>query len=186
MKLIAHASIEASQLNFDALDPAYRRATTNMAMATLACEQALSTIPAQIPREEVSFVLGTHFGEVHSTLDFLSTYYETNTPRPILFQNSLHNSTLGFATIKLGLTGPALTVITDRKTQNSVLNLAESLLTMTPYVMVCFVDCIPDQLIPQYLENFPFMEKFMNKAHCFVFSKDNADIEKIAAPAGWF
>ncbi|MGE3759614.1 MAG: beta-ketoacyl synthase chain length factor, partial [Pseudobdellovibrionaceae bacterium] len=98
--------------------------------------------------------------------DFLSGFHETQTPSPILFQNSLHNSTLGFTTIHLGLTGPALTVSADKATISSALETAQSLLEVTPYALVCFVDYIPTELEPYYLARYPFMEKNWNRAFC--------------------
>jgi len=171
MKLLAEAKIAAENVNLQELDASYRKATLNMAMVTLSCEQALRHLPEDANKSQVSFVVATHFGEVSSTLEFLSTYHETQTPRPILFQNSLHNSTLGFASLQLGLTGPAMTVSCDRATPHAAMNLAETLLELTPYVLVCFVDHLPAPLVPYYLENFPFVESYLNKARCQLYSR---------------
>ncbi|MES2855744.1 MAG: beta-ketoacyl synthase chain length factor [Bdellovibrionota bacterium] len=58
----------------------------------------------------VGLVLNSGFGELESTGDFLKAFSETGLARPLLFQNSLHNSTTGFLAIRLGLQGPVLTV----------------------------------------------------------------------------
>jgi hypothetical protein len=159
-------------LNLDSLDPSYRRATVNMALATLCCEKLLAKLPEGIDKNQISFVVATHFGEVHSTLEFLNTYNETKTPRPILFQNSLHNSTLGFASIQLGLTGPGLTISCDHETEFSAKLTCENLLELTPYVLLCFIDCIPSELSNFYLEKFPFLEKHLDQASAFLYSRD--------------
>jgi hypothetical protein len=171
MKLLAENVLDARQIDLNSLDPAYRRATLNMALTTLNCEQLLKMLPATVSKDQISFVVGTHFGEVSTTLEFLRVYHETQTPRPILFQNSLHNSTLGFASIHLGLTGPAMTVSCDRDTEKAAMEISESLLQITPYVMLCYVDSIPDSLTEHYLETYPFLEKFLNKARCFLFAR---------------
>ncbi|MBK7962175.1 MAG: beta-ketoacyl synthase chain length factor [Bdellovibrionales bacterium] len=97
-------------------------------MTTLCCEHLLKALPAQTSKQDVSMVLATHFGEVGSTLDFL----RTSPSSPTLFQNSLHNSTLGFASVTLGLTSPGMTISCDSETYSSSLLMAETLLNMTP------------------------------------------------------
>lgn len=155
----------------DNLDPAFRRASVNMVLTTLNCEELLKNIPQNISKDRVSFVVATHFGEVSTTLEFLSTYHETHVPRPILFQNSLHNSTLGFASIHLGLTGPAMTISCDRETESSAMQMCESLLTMTDYALLCLVDSIPQGLVNYYVETYPFLKPFVNKSTCYLFGK---------------
>lgn len=168
--LILEKEISLSTINFDQLDPQFRKATRNMILSFEACSQLLDSKGLK-NSNQVSLVLGTHFGEVYSSLDFLLTYFETKTPRPILFQNSLHNSTLGFLTIQLGLRGPALTVSDDALTEKSSFDLVDILSEQTPYVLVCFVDSIPEDLFPYYKINFPFIEKFQNKAKAYLFCR---------------
>lgn len=168
--IVAHSHVSLETVDFMALDPAYRRATPNMVLATRACESVLASLPSDVSRSDISFVLGTHFGEIEASLEFLKTYYETQTPRPILFQNSLHNSTLGFATIHLGLTGPALTISSGSETVASGLSLVENLLSLTSYAMLCFVDNIPKPIEHHYLNYMPELKTFVNQAHCFLFT----------------
>lgn len=165
--LVGQSHISADKIDFNSLDPAFRRATPNMTLAATACAQVLELIPS-VPKEQISFVLGTHFGEIGSSLDFLKTYNETQVPRPILFQNSLHNSTLGFTTIHLGLTGPAITVSTAEQTAESLFNLAENMLLQTPFAILCLVDSVPDEIYSHYLSHMPKLEKFQNQAYCFL------------------
>jgi hypothetical protein len=172
MRLLSEHILPAAEVDLNSLPPAFRRATLNMALATLSCEKCLEALPPGLPRDQVSFVVATHFGEVRTTLEFLSTFHETQTPRPILFQNSLHNATLGFASIHLGLTGPAMTVSCDRETASAARALGESLLALTPYMLLCFVDCIPGPLTEYYLNAFPFLETHLNKASCFLYARD--------------
>ncbi len=169
--LIFETSLSASEIHPEEMGAVYRKATLSMMMACLVCEQAIQKI-SNVPKNEIAFILGTHFGEVDSTLEFLSTYNETQIARPILFQNSLHNSTLGFTSIQLGLTGPALTVSTDHETERASMLLADTFLETNPYVMLCFVDYIPEPLIPFYLERFPFLKNSLNRATCLLYSRD--------------
>ena len=162
--------LKAKDVKTEDLPAAFRKASLNMALSSLVCEKAIQSI-SNVPRENVAFILATHFGEIESSLEFLKTYYETQMPRPILFQNSLHNSTLGFVTIHLGLTGVAMTVSSDQETEKSAYLLAESLLETHSHVMICFVDCIPEALVPYYGKSFPSIEKYFNQASCFVYSR---------------
>lgn len=171
MKLLAESSLRTHDVNMDSLDPSYRRATLNMALTTLTAEKVLQQLPTGVSREDVSFVVATHFGEVNSTLEFLNTYHETQTPRPILFQNSLHNSTLGFASIQLGMTGPCMTISCDRETVSSAHEMGENLLTLTPYVLISIVDCVPEELTGHYLEKFPFLGEHLNQATSYLFAR---------------
>ncbi|UYL09607.1 beta-ketoacyl synthase chain length factor [Bdellovibrio sp. SKB1291214] len=171
MKLIAESSLRTRDISMDSLDPSYRRATLNMALTTLTAEKVLQQLPAGISKDQVSFVVATHFGEVSSTLEFLNTYYETQTPRPILFQNSLHNSTLGFASIQLGMTGPGMTISCDSETVKSAHEAGRHLLTLTPYVLISIVDCVPEELTGHYLEKFPFLGEHLNQATSYLFAR---------------
>ncbi len=171
MKLLAEKTLQTSDVDMDSLDPSYRRATMNMALTTLTAEDVLKKLPAGVTRADVSFVVATHFGEVNSTLEFLNTYHETQVPRPILFQNSLHNSTLGFASIQLGMTGPCMTVSCDSETVNAAHEMGKNLLTLTPYVLISIVDCVPEALTGHYLEKFPFLGEHLNEATSYLYAR---------------
>lgn len=180
-ELLAQSYLALKDIDPHNLDPAFRRATPSMTLATLATEKLLTTIP-QVPRSEISFLLGSHFGEISSSLDFLKTYFETQVPRPILFQNSLHNSTVGFATIQLGLTGPALTVSTDHLTTQSVLDLAENALEMTPFAILCFVDSVPDKIAHHYATILPHFERYQNQAYSFLIATPSVKMQYQLTP----
>lgn len=170
ISLIAKKEISAVDISINTLAPSFRKATMNMVLAHSACENVLKAVP-DISRDDITFIVATHFGEVQSTLDFLSTYCETQIPSPILFQNSLHNSTLGFVAIQLNLMGPALTISLAEQTQDSLTLLVESMLDLGRAVIICFVDFIPQELHKHYLENFPFLKNTLNKAIAFAFVK---------------
>ncbi|RYZ87050.1 MAG: hypothetical protein EOP06_13375 [Proteobacteria bacterium] len=176
MILLAETSLTTDEIELEKMDPAFRRATRNMALATLVTEKVLESLPVHVQKDEISFVVGTHFGEIDSTLEFLHGCYELNTARPILFQNSLHNSTLGFVSMRLGLTGPAMTVSCDRDTASASVNLGETLLELTPYVLVCTVDCLPKALKAEYLRAYPFIESYVDRAHCALYARSDRTV----------
>src|SRR5689334_19579342 len=82
-----------------ALRPDFRRATEAMTMAYDSCIQALSPLQSFLSekdRDDLALYVGSVYGELDATKDFLSEYYNSQIVRPILFQNSLHNAILGF------------------------------------------------------------------------------------------
>ena len=99
-------------------DPSFRKATLPMMMAWRALEKAISVVtntsaPADDKKAAMTdwgLVFGTSHGELDVTRDFLVTLATKGLARPILFQNSLHHSTLGFISLKLGISGPGITV----------------------------------------------------------------------------
>ena len=169
--LVAESIVKPDKIDLSQLDAKYRKATMNMVLSSIACENVLQSIP-DVARNEISVIFATHFGEVEASLDFLFTYRQTQVSSPILFQNSLHNSSLGFSSLTLNLTGPGLTISADKDTESSAQLTALSLLNWTPYVLVCFIDYIPDKLIANYLRNHPYLEKFINQAHAYLYSRN--------------
>ena len=99
-------------------DPSFRKATLPMMMAWRALEKALAVVTdsstsedeKRLGRKDWGLVFGTSHGELEVTKDFLVTLATKGLARPILFQNSLHHSTLGFISLKLGISGPGITV----------------------------------------------------------------------------
>lgn len=172
--LVAESLVLPNEIDVNQLDAKYRKATMNMILSSKACENVLQSVPG-VPKNDISVIFATHFGEVESSLDFLSSYSQTKTPSPILFQNSLHNSSLGFSSLVLKLTGPGLTISTDSLTEISAHKTADALLSWTPYVLVCFIDYIPNELISRYLINHPYLEKFHNRAHAFLYQANSHD-----------
>ena len=172
--LISKTEINSLELTSANDSAPFRKATMNMKLAFSACEKALNSLPT-MPKENITFIVATHFGEVQSTLDFLSTYSETQVPSPILFQNSLHNSTLGFVAIQLGLIGPAMTISLAEQTQNSLQLLVQSMVDLGQAVIICFVDYIPNELQAHYLAHFPFLKHTLNRATAYGFV--NAEIK---------
>jgi hypothetical protein len=94
------------QTRFQA-DSSFRKATRNMMMGYAAIEPLLAKVP-QLAK--AAFVLGSSYGELEVTKEFLNTLDTQGLARPVLFQSSLHNATLGFLSLKLGIRGPSITV----------------------------------------------------------------------------
>lgn len=126
--------------------PDFRKATRNMAMAYASLEKIVSETPREILRE-TGLVFGSSHGELETTKEFLKTLAEQKVARPILFQNSLHNSTVGFLAMKLGITATTVTLSNGMHTAEDVFETARTLL-LDGMVDSVFVT-VADGMVPE-------------------------------------
>ena len=107
------------------VSPLWRKATRNMTMAAASIERALESSGLAVRgNPEVGLVLGSSSGELETSAEFMSTLAKSAMARPLLFQNSLHNATTGFASIAFQLTGPSFTVSVGENTPEECLRMA--------------------------------------------------------------
>jgi len=128
--LLGQGYFLAPELEGYALPPAWRKATRNMIMATVSMERALKSLPGWIEKahEQTALVLGSNSGELETSSEFLMTLDRTKMARPLLFQNSLHNATTGFASIHFKLTGPTFSLSSGQRMPGECLEMARALL----------------------------------------------------------
>lgn len=121
----------ADELAAYPVKPAWRKATRNMIMATASIQKALSQAPQlTVPgSSEIGLILGSTSGELETSADFLTTWSKSKMARPLLFQNSLHNATTGFASIYFKITGPSFTMSAIQETPEQCVEMAKSLLS---------------------------------------------------------
>ncbi len=175
VKISGFNEMNEAHIPKDLADPVFRKATANMMAAYLVCKKALSHFTAE-EKKSFALIVSTQFGEVSSSLDFLTTYYDLQIAKPILFQNSLHNSTLGFITIQLGLTGPALTLSADERMDEAINETARGLLSLVSHVLVCQVDIVPDFVKENYAVAYPHLKNHLGWARAFVISQNDATL----------
>jgi len=123
--------------------PEFRRATEAMRMAYAACLKALDDAKVSAEeREKMLVLIGTAYGELEVTKDFLKDWYTSKLARPMSFQNSLHNAVLGFLSIQLRLRGPGLTLSNGARTPRDLFEAAQVLLqtSESELCLVCHVD----------------------------------------------
>jgi len=111
-------------------DPDFRRATTNVRLAASAVEKALAALAAPLSDagSRVALVVATGHGELEPTAGFLQELGRTNVARPLLFQNSLHNTAAGFLALRLALVGPVTTVSDAMFSGEDAVDVARTLL----------------------------------------------------------
>ena len=125
--IVSNGTADESDLATILLQPEFRKATLNMAMAYASLSQAIKPLLGE-NLADLGLVLGSNHGEFGATRDFLKALADTGVPRPLLFQNSLHNATIGFLAMKFGLTGPCVTVSNGILTSKNALETAHLLL----------------------------------------------------------
>lgn len=108
--------------------PELRKATTPMLLALCAVERCLAALPA-VSREDWGVVIGVDYGELEVTKEFLHTLASRGVARPFLFQNALHNATLGFLSRRLDIRGPGATTSTHWFAGEDALALAVDFVT---------------------------------------------------------
>ena len=112
------------------LPPAWRKATRNMVLATMSMERAFAQIPqiSKVDRSRVALVMGSSSGELETSAEFLATWSKTKLARPLLFQNSLHNATAGFASIHFQIRGATFSLSGGSDNPEECVELASGLL----------------------------------------------------------
>lgn len=119
-------------------DPRFRKASTNMLLAFKALKNLITPWKSLMEGESAGVVLGTSHGELETSKEFLKSYDQQGLARPILFQSSLHNSTLSFVAQALSFEGLALTTSNSFLSGEKALETAALLLNQN-VVKLCFV-----------------------------------------------
>lgn len=153
LHVLAAGTARGKDLSKFAALPDFRKATANMVKCYAAIEPMLEHFPKL---EGAGLVLGSSYGELAVTTEFLNTLETQGIARPLLFQNSLHNATLGFLAIRLGITGPSMTVSHRHFTGENCLEAASLLLgSGTPLCLVFSVESRVSELGPAMRQNYP-------------------------------
>ncbi len=133
-------------------DPKFRKATRNMTMSFLAIQSAMRPYENRLKdfSGQLGFFLGTGHGELEASYHFLMRQKKSGHGSPTSFQNSLHNSTAGFLTQKLGIEGVSLTTSNSYFSGENALDLAALALRRNQILFALVVGV--DVLVPG-LEN---------------------------------
>ena len=144
--IIGTATAKINDVNMTS--PEFRNTSRNMVLAHTAMGKIFSSheqLLGFLKQSTTGVFVGTSRGELKCSSDFLRSVAVDGIARPILFQNSLHNSILGFITKTYGLTGPSFTVSDRHFSGEDALCLACDLLDaqIIQYALVIGVDTIP-------------------------------------------
>lgn len=154
MRVLETAKVTDSELSTIQNRPEFRRASKNMMLSWLAVSRVLDKYP-DIDKSKLGVVLATNYGELAITQEFLQTLCLSQMARPFLFQNSLHNATLGFLGLQFGLTGPSFTISNGVESGENAKALAETLQAdcACKYVLEIMVDSVLEGFTPSIAES---------------------------------
>lgn len=157
-------------------EPRFRRATRNILLAHLAIAEAMTESrcePSQF--SDSGFVLGSSYGEIESTKDFLKFWSQQNLARPMLFQGSLHSGTTGYLTLELAIKGPSFTVSRRALTGESALEMGMDLVQsqVVDLCVVVSVEAISVDLRPVLLAQNPYYRHWEDKAWAIILASDD-------------
>jgi 3-oxoacyl-(acyl-carrier-protein) synthase len=162
-------------------DPAFRKASRNMIAANLAIETAVSSAHLNTADlKESAFILGSSYGELESTTEFLKNWVGSKLARPMIFQSSLHNGTLGFLALHLGLKGPSFTVSQQFFTGERSLELAFDLIRgeVVESALVAAVDIMNPELMPALIPHLPENFRWEDGASAVLLASEKFILEK--------
>jgi hypothetical protein len=193
LAVLTTALLSEVDLTTGANRPEFRKATRKMKNCLGVAELALSRLPPNLKNtltsnkyENMCTILGTSLGEIEVTRDFLVTLDQTGMARPILFQNSLHNSVNGFITLTLGLRGPSITVSNRFMTSENALTTAELLMgPQNPFAMVICGEIVVEDFMPGYSKNYPGGTKLRDGASAVFLATEEAVREHGLEPKAW-
>jgi hypothetical protein len=134
--------------------PEFRKATKNMLMVSGAVKASLGAL--KIP-PSMALVLGSSYGELETTKDFLVTFATLGVARPFLFASSLHNATSGFVSLHFGIKGPSVTVSQRFFTAENSLDIGLSILEskQSSLCLVVVADSLVEDLTAGFCEAYP-------------------------------
>ena len=164
--------------------PAFRKATRCMMFSYIAAEEALGD---RHILQDLSVVLGTSYGELEVTKEFLLTLADLGHARPMLFQNSLHNATLGFLGVQLGVTGPSVTVSKRYFTAESCLESAAILLQSgaSQFCLALTAEAQVPALLEGFVPNYP-KDVVLSEGAAALLLATETGVKKIGAqPLAW-
>jgi hypothetical protein len=124
-----------------------RKATTMMRMLI----QGLGHLQEQYttedwPAKSVSTFIGSLHGEVEPTLNFLKGLAQQNVSRPFLFQNSLHHSTIGFASQCFPWIGASYSLCCVRAPQAEILQAGMLQVESAASLLMVHAESFPQEL----------------------------------------
>jgi hypothetical protein len=90
--------------------PKFRKSTLNMIIAhhLVSALSKNSEASPLIPKS--GLILGSSYGELENSKEFLRIFSSTQLARPFLFQSSLHNATAGFLSLEFKMQSPSFSV----------------------------------------------------------------------------
>ncbi|MBY0415561.1 MAG: beta-ketoacyl synthase chain length factor [Bdellovibrionales bacterium] len=134
LKLVAFSKKRESDL-LEEIKNEDRKKSTNMTYATSASLAALSQVDESL-KDAIDLIFCTGEGEVAQTFEFYKNLANGERARPLVFQNSLHNSTLGALSLSIPNVSSGMTLSNGDISCEMALQLALASLSPRPILIV--------------------------------------------------
>jgi hypothetical protein len=140
LKLVAFAKKKFTDIEADLNDDKNRKKSQNMLLASRTVEDILNQMQnvTGFAETELDLIFCSGEGEIEQTFEFYKNLAQ-NRARPILFQNSLHNSTLGSLSLEVPKIASGITVSNGDLSFETAIDVALSSQSTNP-VLILGVD----------------------------------------------
>lgn len=170
VEILKEAFCEHLELGQKNLGPEFRRATENMIGSALVCKDVISNLTTE-EKNNMAVIYASCYGEIAASFDFILSLKRDQIAKPIAFQNSLHNSPLGFLGIHLGLTGASVTVSAGADMNQGIISAAYALLSVHDKVLICRSETAPIAIKSLYEKVDSSVKNHLNESKAFLLKK---------------
>lgn len=181
LKLIAFSHKEHNDISADRDLPENRKKSANMVMASAVVRPLLEEARKKVNIDKIDFLFCSGEGEIHQTFEYFK-FLAQNHARPILFQNSLHNSTLGALSLEVPGIASGITVSSGDLSFESALDVALSSPSALP-VLILGVDFYNDEVQAAREKTYPVEVEMLSGGCAALFIPDtHPDFAKLPGP----
>lgn len=172
--LVNFSTCSVEDLEIEKRDHPQRNITENMQMGKVCINKLRQTIiDPFVEKHKIGLYIATSYGEMMANYGFYKNLGQ-NHARPILFQNSLHNSTLGFLAQQYKLKAMGRTIVQgEHSAEYGIQACIDDLLLEKLDLAILFChEFLPGELDETLLTFYPEGTQLKNGACCCVFATD--------------
>jgi hypothetical protein len=168
IKLIDFEKIHISDIYDQISSPKNRRSTANMIMAQHLVTTVLENLNEELKGNKIDIIFCTAEGELDQTYKFYDGLSNQGIARPIFFQNSLHNSTLGSVSIKHKNLSLGVTIASGDVSFENAVTLQLVSPSKNPFIIVS-VDSYPEHVLEIKLSRYNNVKSLSSEANIGLF-----------------
>lgn len=172
IKLVSSKELTLEDISLEVADRKNRKKSSNMILS----EKIINSFLEEFTINEYDLIICTGEGELEQTYSFFSSLASKDHARPIFFQNSLHNSTLGSVSLQVPNIHLGISASNGFISFETGLEMAISSDSLKP-VIILGVDAYPKDLIELKEKNYDGTVKLKTGACGALFLRDkNSDL----------
>ncbi len=135
LKLVAHTKMRFPDIQMKMDADENRKKSVNMVLASEIVKDLWRKLPSDLDLSSLNIIFCSGEGELQQTFEYFRNLAQDRA-RPILFQNSLHNSTLGSLSLELPGITSGITVSNGELSFESAVDMALSSPSPFPFLIV--------------------------------------------------